>query len=72
MRFMAMFSVSCASGQRAQRHARRHEALADLGDRLDLVDRHRLARVLKSSRSRSWIGGMAPHPLANTAIGAIG
>ena len=44
MRFMAMDSVSCASGlERAQRHAGRDEALADLGDALDLVERHRRA-----------------------------
>ena len=42
MRFMAMVSVSCASGESAPRDMPgRDEALPDLGDALDLVERHR-------------------------------
>ena len=49
--------------ERAQRHARRDEALADRGDRFDLLDRHRsMSSVLKSSRSRSEDGGSSLTP----------
>jgi hypothetical protein len=60
IRFIATFSVLCASGERAKRHARRHEPLADRGDAFDLLDRDRGAPSgLMSRRSRRWIGGFA-------------
>ena len=43
MRFMAMLSAPCASGdKRAHAHARRDEALADVVDAFDLVERRRI------------------------------
>ena len=53
IRFIAIASVFMRFGaERAEGHARRDEALAHFGDRLDLVDRHRLGRAVNSIRSR--------------------
>ena len=66
IRFMAIASVSCASGpKRAERHAGRDEALPDLGDRLDLVERDRAACSVEVEQvAQIEIGGSS-----RTAVG---
>ncbi len=57
--------------ERAQRHAWRHEALADLGDRLDLVDRHGLARIAEFEQVAQIDRRHVAHATRELQIGRI-
>ncbi|MCY1170030.1 hypothetical protein D9M73_100880 [compost metagenome] len=57
--------------ERAQRHARRHETLADLGDRLDLIDRHALGGEIELQQIAQIDRRQPLHPARELQIGRI-
>ena len=57
--------------ERAQGHARRHEPLADFGNRLDLVDRHRLVRIVEFEQVAQIDGLQIAHAARKLQIGRI-